>query len=137
MQKATTRGTREVRRRPRRTRAQWLEAVNQWRASEQSVNDYTRTHDLHPGTFAVWASRFRNGADSKPAREITKGTSATTFLPVRVSGATRQCEVFSEMSIEGGFEVVLTIGRRVRVAGNFHPQVLAQLIAVVEGGAAC
>jgi hypothetical protein len=45
--------------------------------------------------------------------------------------------VFSEVSIEGGFEVVLTNGRRVRVAGNFRPQVLAQLIAVVEGGAVC
>ncbi len=137
MQKATTRGTREVRRRPRRSRAQWLEAVNEWRASEQSVNAYARTHDLHAGTFAVWASRFRNGADSKPAREMTKGTSVSTFLPVRVSGTTRPCEVCSEMSIEGGFEVVLTNGRRVRVAGNFRPQVLAQLIAVVEGSAAC
>ena len=137
MQKATTRGTREVRRRPRRTRAEWLEAVNQWRSSGQSVHGYARAHDLHPSTFAVWASRFRNGVDGKPGREAVKGTGASAFVPVRVSGTTRPCEVFSEMSIEGGFEVVLTNGRRVRVAGNFRPQVLAQLIAVVEGCAVC
>jgi hypothetical protein len=41
------------------------------------------------------------------------------------------------MSVVGGFEVVLTNGRRVRVAGHFRPDSLAQLLAVVEGGAAC
>ena len=137
MQKATTQGTREVRRRPRRTRAEWLEAVNQWRSSGQSVNGYARTHDLHPSTFAVWASRFRNGVDGKGTRKVAKDTSASVFLPVRVSGTRASREVPPEMSIEGGFEVVLTNGRRVRVAGNFRPQVLAQLIAVVEGGAVC
>ena len=137
MQKATTRGTREVRRRPRRSRAEWLEAVNQWRSSGQSVNGYACTHDLHPSTFAVWASRFRNGVDGKGARKVAKDTTASVFLPVRVSGTTSLREVSPEMSAKGGFEVVLTNGRRVRVAGNFCPQALSQLIAVVEGGAAC
>lgn len=68
---------------------------------------------------------------------MAKDTSASVFLPVRVSGTRASREVPPEMSIEGGFEVVLTNGRRVRIAGNFRPQVLAQLIAVVEGGAVC
>jgi transposase len=131
------RGTRETRKRTRRTRAEWLESVNQWRGSGQSVNGYARTHDLQPSTFAVWASRFRSGVDGKGARKVAKDTSASVFLPVRVSDTTASREVSPEIPIEGGFEVVLTNGRRVRVAGNFRPQVLAQLIAVVEGGAVC
>ena len=85
----------------------------------------------------MWASRLKNGVDSKSLRKSSSGTAASAFLPVRVSNKSTPSKVDTEMSVVGGFEVVLTNGRRVRVAGHFRPEALAQLLAVVEGGAAC
>ena len=137
MQKATRREARQVNRRPKRSAEEWLQEVNRWRSSGQSADVYARTHDLHPGTLAFWASRLRHGADSRPARKSTNGASASAFLPVRVSSKSALREISTEMSVVGGLEVVLTNGRRVRVAGPFRAESLAQLLAVVEGGATC
>jgi len=118
-----------------RSQAQWLQVVSQWRDSGQSADEYGRVHDLHPGTLTGWASRLRHEVAGKPGRKNGKGVSI--FLPVRVSSQRPQREVTSELTVEGGFEVVLTNGRRVRVAGNFRAEALARLLAVVEGGASC
>ena len=136
MQKSTTCGTRRgTRRRSKRSKAEWLELVNQWRSSGQSAVAFGGARDVHPGTLSVWASRFRHEASGQPARKSGKGSSL--FLPVRVSSEQPQREVTSELAVDGGFEVVLTNGRRVRVAGTFRAESLVRLLAVVEGGASC
>jgi hypothetical protein len=37
----------------------------------------------------------------------------------------------------GEIEVVLLNGRRVRISGSFEGEVVARLLAIVEGGVAC
>jgi hypothetical protein len=59
------------------------------------------------------------------------------FLPVRVVSQRSRSERFPEVSVKGEFEVLLTNGRRVRLAGSFEPRFLARLLAVVEGGHVC
>ena len=135
MQKATTRNARRGERRAKRSPTEWLELVKQWRSSGQRADEYAHAHDLHPGTLAMWASRLRHEVPGKQVRKSSKG--ASIFLPVRVSSQRSPGVAISELPIEGGFEVVLTNGRRVRVAGNFRAESLARLLAVVEGGAAC
>jgi hypothetical protein len=124
MQKATRREARQVNRRPKRTPEEWLTVVTRWRSSGQRAEVYARAHDLHPGTLAVWASRLKSGVDCKPSRKLSVGASASAFVPVRVSSKTMAHEVSTEMSVAGGFEVVLTNGRRVRVAGQCRPEAL-------------
>jgi transposase-like protein len=137
MAEATKRDARQFNRRPKRSPEEWLKVVNRWRSSGQSADAFARAHDLHPGTLAVWASRLKSGVDGQTSRKSSGSPSSSPFLPVRVSSKSAPRDVWTEMSVAGGFEVVLTNGRRVRVAGTFRPESLAQLLAVVEGGAAC
>ena len=121
--------------RPARSRAAWLEEVKKWRKSGQRAEAYARSHGLHPGTLAFWASRLRHDLDPKTTQKLVGAQPA--FVPVHVASQTKRRKATDQPSIEGEFEVVLTNGRRVRLAGSFAATSLARLLAAVEGGAAC
>lgn len=112
--------------RPRRTRATWLEDVRRWRESGQTAVEYAREHGLHAGTLMVWGSKLRSEvATTSRGRRAHAG-----FLPVRVAEPTRSA------ATEGGqLEVVLRNGRRVLVKGTFGAEHLARLLEIAEGGA--
>src|SRR5688572_24564219 len=124
MRKAFT-GSR-LSKRPRRSRAAWLEDVRRWRQSGQSAAEYARRRDLHAGTLMVWGSKLRSevagASGGQPAQ--------TGFLPVRVAEPARDTVVAG-----GQLEVVLRNGRRVLVSGEFGAERLARLLEIAEGGA--
>jgi hypothetical protein len=112
--------------RPRRSRAAWLEDVRRWRESGQSAAEYARERDLHAGTLMVWGSKLRSEvAAASSGRRPRAG-----FLPVRVAEPTR-----AATAAGGQLEVVLRNGRRVVVSGDFGAQRLARLLEIAEGGA--
>jgi transposase len=118
-------------RRPHRTRAEWIEEIRRWRRSGQTAADYGAKYGVHPKTLVLWASKLR---DVVPLAERGGGGRAVRhFVPVRVTPAERP--VVSAAAPE--FEVLLRNGRRVRVSGDFQPDVLARLLAAADGGAAC
>src|SRR5512145_742291 len=121
--------------RPSRSRASWLEEVKNWRRSGQRAEAYARAHGLHPSTLAFWASQLRHELEPKTARKLAGASPA--FVPVRVTRRTKRPKVADQPSIEGEFEVALTNGRRVRLAGSFATESLIRLLAAVEGGAPC
>jgi hypothetical protein len=121
--------------RPARSRAAWLDEVKRWRSSGQRAEAYARSHGLHPGTLAFWASRLRHEFDGKSTRRTSGERPA--FLPVRVSSKTNARKCSLEQAGGGEFEVVLTNGRRVRFSGAYPMGALGQVLAAVEGGAAC
>jgi hypothetical protein len=135
MEKPSTGKRHRGSRRARRAAAEWVEEVNAWRSSGQSAAVYAQARGLHPATLAVWASRVRKQATGEQTRKAK--TDPPMFLPVRVVSRESRGESMSTGSVKGEFEVLLTNGRRVRIAGSFEPQSLARLPAAVEGGGAC
>jgi transposase-like protein len=115
--------------RPRRSRAAWLEDVKRWRESGQSAAEYAREHDLHAGTLMAWGSKLRV---ELPTQTLGRHAPAG-FLPVRVAQPTGATTV----ATGGQLEVVLRNGRRVLVSGEFGVERLARLLDVAEGGARC
>jgi hypothetical protein len=121
--------------RPARSRAAWLEEVKRWRSSGQRAETYARAHGLHPGTLAFWASRLRHEFEGKTAPRTSGMRPA--FVPVRVASKPKGSKRTLESACCGEFEVVLTNGRRVRFSGAYPMGALGQVLAAVEGGAAC
>jgi hypothetical protein len=112
--------------RPRRSRATWLEDVRRWRESGQTAVEYAGEHGLHAGTLMVWGSKLRGEVMAIASRRHSR----TGFLPVRVAEPTRPAG-----DAGGQLEVVLRNGRRVVVSGDFGAQRLARLLEIAEGGA--
>ena len=124
-------------RRPRRTKAAWIEEVRSWRESGQSAEQYAAERGLHRGTLCAWASKAREALAVTPSGRASRGEALKKleFLPVRV--AERGAASSSSQGLGGEFEVELLNGRRVRVRGEFQREALARLLEVAEGGAAC
>ena len=116
--------TEQVKRRGRRSRAQWLSEVQSWRRSGQSCAEYAQAHGLHEGTLAGWASRLRHEVKRESGSERD---SHPAFLAVHVSETPVRPRA-------GSFEVVLANGRCVRIAGDFDVDSVSRLLAAVEGG---
>lgn len=111
--------------RPRRSRAAWLEDVRRWRESGQSATDYAREHHLHAGTLTVWGSKLRVEV---PPGDVSHRSGAG-FLAVRVAEPT------AAGATGGQCEIVLRNGRRVLVSGELGAERLARLLDIAEGGA--
>ncbi len=119
-----------LRKRSRRSRAEWLEEVRRWRESGQSAAEYATEHGLHSGTLCGWASKVRDVVAARSDGSARQGKSL--FVPLRVGPAPT-----TGTARPGELEVVLLNGRRVRITGNFEGETVARLLAIVEGGAAC
>jgi transposase len=118
--------------RPRRSKAAWLEIVQRWRRSGQTAGQYAQRHGLHAGTLAVWGAKLRN--ELAAATEPVSEGAVARFLPVRVLGAQSRTDAQRESA---ELEVVLRNGRRVLVRGDVGSDTLRRLLDLAEGGAAC
>lgn len=115
--------------RPRRSRALWLEEVKRWRQSGQSAVEYASQRGLHAGTLVSWSSKLRSER-SVAAEQGRRGRGA--FVPVRVTEPKVTASAAGD-----SIEVVLCNGRRVLVHGEFGADRLGRLLDIVEGGAGC
>lgn len=122
----TTRESR-VGKRPRRSRAEWVEEVSRWRRSGQRAEEYAADRGLHAGTLTVWAGKLgmRTGGASTAPR--------SAFLPVRLADAGRE----PSAGVRGEIEVVLANGRCVRIRGDVQSEVVARVLDVAERGGRC
>jgi transposase len=118
--------------RPRRSKAAWLEIVQSWRRSGQTAGQYAQRHGLHAGTLAVWGTKLRSELTAA-TEPVSEGTVAG-FLPVRVVGAQARTDAQRESA---ELEVVLRNGRRVLVRGDVGSDTLRRLLDLAEGGVAC
>ena len=114
--------------RARRSRAEWVKEVRNYRASGQGAAAYAAAHNLNAGTLCGWASKLGKAA--------TAGASERRFVPVRVTrdGGGRARERGERL---GEVEVTLRNGWRVRVAGEVPLDGLAELLQLLEDGSAC
>lgn len=124
--------SKELMPRARRSRTEWRQEVEAWRASGVSAARYASERDLHPGTLAGWGSKVGEEVKLGGSRAWSTAATATKFLPVRVSVAEPAPPV-----VRGDVELVLLNGRRVRLSGPFELEWVSRLIDIVEGPAPC
>ena len=128
----TARGSRP-RKRARRSRAEWVEEVQRWRASGQSAVAYARERGIHAGTLAGWASKVR---DLTVAKSVGGDQRGSMFVPVQVAPAPTAAAAAAKARLDRGeVEVVLRNGRRIRVSGTFDSEAVARLLMIAEGAA--
>lgn len=126
MRMSNTQAVKRAKKRPRRSRSEWLSDVQQWRQSGRSAAEYAQAHDLDEGTLASWASRLKKEDGVRRVRK-SQNKVGPDFLAVQV----RQSR---SLAVEATFEVVLANGRCVRISGDFDAERVSRLLAAVDGG---
>jgi transposase len=100
----------------------WRRMIKRWRRSQLTVRDFCAQEQLAEALFYGWrrtiAARDRQ---AKPVPAAAPSQALATFLPVRVVPATASA-----------IEVVLDNGRVLRLGNGFDPDLLRQLLAVLE-----
>jgi transposase len=108
----------------------WRRLVSGWRRSGLSIRDYCDHHQVSEASFYAWrrtlaardAAACRSCAPAARVGEAAHDTPA--FVPVRV--------VQPPAKPAAGLELVLGNGRVLRLGSGFDPQVLRQLLALLE-----
>jgi len=97
----------------------WRKIVRGQAVSGLSVRAWCRTHGEKEAAFYWWRRELarRDAASSEP-----------TFVPVCVTGD-------APTDTDGGIEILLAGGRRVRVRGRVDRQMLSDVLTVLEGRA--
>ncbi|MBY0523368.1 MAG: hypothetical protein K2R98_08210 [Gemmataceae bacterium] len=112
----------------------WRRLLRLWRGSGQTGRDFCAAHQLSEPSFYAWrreiARRDREVAERTQAQRTRPTTTSTNaalpaFLNVTLAAVTPTPAI----------EVVLAQGRSLRVASGFDPDLLRQLLRVLEGPA--
>jgi hypothetical protein len=108
-------------RKPRDPRKEqyWRRWVQLWESSGLTVPDFCARHRLSQPSFYAWRRKLQQ-----------HDAAATGFVPVRIIPDGPPASATP-------IEVVLTGGRRLRVASGFDPATLRQLLAVLEEAPPC
>lgn len=123
----------------RSSREQWRRRVEQWRNSGKAARDFAEEAGFNLGTFKHWI--YAIGKESRGRATQSKrsvgGSSVRRNRPTVVARRVSPNSLFelqpAIVTSESRFEVELGRGRRLRVPSQFDPQVLKQLISVLEG----
>lgn len=107
----------------------WRKMFVRYEASGLTQEAFCRRHSLSIWSFRWWRGRLKGKGASSGRNGPRPGTprSLPPFLPVRVVESARRAL--------GAFEVELRGGRTVRVPGEFDPEALSRLLAVLESPA--
>lgn len=89
--------------------------------SGEALSAYAQRHGIDPQRLYTWRRRLEavKAADSSPPREV--------FMPVRVAPETTATPA-------SGFELVLGVGRVIRVGADFDARALRRLVDALEEG---
>jgi len=100
----------------------WRRQIERWHSSGMSISRFCRSTGFSEGLFHYWRRTIaeRDEKGRKP--------SGNSFVPVRVAED-------GSGSLHGGIEIVLAGDRRIRVSGRVDRQMLADVLAVMEGRA--
>ncbi len=140
-------GLEKARRGSKEREAYWRRPLAEWSGSGLSKVAFCRKRGLSPSAFHWWKGELarRDGARSSrsvrpcSAKGIRSGVETKAkpaFVAVRVAaGGVAGAAVPPRANgrVEGGVEVVLRNGRRVRVGSGFEAEVLVRVVGVLEG----
>ncbi len=109
----------------------WQRVLQEWEGSGLSQAGFCRQRGIQAGTLAWWKRQLRRaGIVQRSGSRRTAGGQGQRrsagaragFVEVRLGEGARI----------GGYEVVVTHGRVIRVPGDVDPQALSRLITAVE-----
>ena len=108
----------------------WRRHVARWQRSGLSIRDYCAAEGLGEANFYAWR-RTLAARDGEPGRRGRRRTArrrraTPTFVPIRVVSGEAISPGHSPV------EVVCANGRVLRVGKDFDPQVVRQLLALLE-----
>lgn len=108
----------------------WRRLVSGWRRSGLSIRDYCDQQQVSEASFYAWrrtlaARAAAAGRSRAPAARVGEAAHATpVFVPVHV--------VPPPVKPAAAIDLVLGNGRVLRLGPGFDPQVLRQLLALLE-----
>jgi transposase-like protein len=108
----------------------WLERIRRWQPSRLSVREYCQRRGLSEPSFYAWRRLLRQrglldeaATDEVPALPAGPAAATPAFVKVTVKAA----------NLEGpAIDVVLGAERIVRVRAGFDPDLLRQLLRLLE-----
>jgi transposase-like protein len=116
-------------RRRKQAEAEWLNIIEQWRASGMSIRRYCREHGLRESRFYWWRKELA-GNDCKPSHAIN---AAIEFLPLRIK-ETQMADSGKSASIGGQrIDIFLPNGSMLRVNGDISEDKLSAIVQMVAG----
>jgi hypothetical protein len=104
--------------------ARWAKRVERLERSGLSIRTFAAREGLKPGSLSFW--KWKLAQEGRNER-----TGATPVAPLQFVELTTR-EAPKPAPTCAGFEVVLSSGRMVRVAGGFDAAELARLVGVLE-----
>lgn len=102
----------------------WRRHVARWQRSGLSIRDYCAAEGLAEANFYAWR-RTLAARDVEPGRRGRR-TATPAFVPIRVVSGE------ATSTARRPVEVVCANGRVLRLEGDFDPQVVRQLLALLE-----
>src|SRR6266851_5489103 len=122
-------------RRRRWTRAEKARVVEESVASETSVAEVARRHDVHPNLLHAWRRQARTGTLVRGPDEGMMPAEGSRFSPVVMASDGGGARGARSDAIAGGaaIEVVLRNGRLLRVPDGVAPARVAALADMLEG----
>jgi transposase len=106
---------------PKRERF-WRRHVKSQRASGQTIRDYCAGHDLPESSFHFWRREIANRDQQHQAASLTP---TPAFVPVTI--------VEPPTVSNAAIDIRLAGGHRLRVRAGCDRQLLAEVVAVLEG----
>jgi hypothetical protein len=97
----------------------WRRVFREWRASGQSVRGFCGQHEIHESQFWWWRRRLADAVEAAPVKV------EPAFVPVTI--------VEPPASASAAIDIRLTNGHRLRVRSGCDRQLLAEVVAVLEG----
>jgi len=100
------------------TETKWAERVREWRASDQTLEEFARGREYRPSTIRYWASELRK---TQTRRDAASAVSAVRIVPVKTVGAAQA-------------RVALTVvvgAARIEVGANFDRELLLDVVRVL------
>ena len=108
-----------------RTEALWRRRIKQQQAGELTVREYCDAHDLSDSSFYTWRKKLKSidqRGEATPNPEEAAGLPMGPFFSVRLPA--------TPVNV---LEIVHPSGCQIRVPVDFQPQVLRDVLAVLDG----
>jgi transposase len=108
-----------------RTQQRWLELVRRWQRSQLAVRTFCNLHGLQEASFYGWRRLLRQrGLITEPLQPGRKpSAAAAVFVPVALA---------AEPATASAVDLVLADGRLLRVRPGFDPDLLLELVRLLE-----
>jgi len=109
----------------------WLGHLERWRPSGLSQAEYCRQHGLSAAAFSWWKGQLSSAGRPIPSRtaKATRTDRAGAFFELALSDAGQAGAVGPAV-----YEIALANRRCLRLGGDFEPERVRQLLAVMESG---